>query len=158
MAPVAKSSLLTKENTISNLSETNNLNDGGNFDMALSFNRLMDSGTFYLNSTTASGLSGDLSKIVGKAVTFTGNNEVGYGAADKPLAGIVSKAEYEDNGSEKVVVTVEWKGTFENVAATGVVAGDGVTVDGSGGLQKATDGLVRGVCTAFNTSTATILM
>lgn len=126
--------------------------------MALSFNRLMDSGTFYLNGTTVTSLSGDLTKIVGKAVTFTGNNEVGYGTADKPLAGIVSKAEFEDNGSEKVVVTVEWKGTFENVAATGVVAGDGVTVDGSGGLQKATAGLIRGVCTAFDSSVATILM
>lgn len=126
--------------------------------MALSFNRLMDSGTFYLNTTTASGLSGDLSKIVGKAVTFTGNNEVGYGAADKPLAGIVSKAEYEDNGSDKVVVTVEWSGTFEGVSATGVAAGDGVTVNGTGGLQKAATGLVRAVCTAFDTSVATILM
>ena len=126
--------------------------------MALSFNRLIDSGTFYLNTTTASGLSGDLSKIVGKAVTFTGNNEVGYGAADKPLAGIVSKAEYEDNGSTKIVVTVEWSGTFEGVSATGVAAGDGVTVNGTGGLQKASAGLVRGVCIAFNTSSATILM
>lgn len=133
--------------------------NGGTKNMAeISFNRLMDSGTFYLDSTTATAVKSNIDSIIGKAVTFAGNNEVGYGAADKPLAGIVTKAEMEENGSEKVVVTVEWRGTFENIAATGLAAGDGVTVDGTGGLKKSTTGLIRGVCISFNSSTATILM
>lgn len=122
----------------------------------LSFNRLMDSGTFMLDSSTKSTIAGDLTKLLGAAVTITGNKEVGFGTADKPLEGIVTTASFAEQGSEEIVVTVEWTGTFENVKASGVVAGDGVTVDGTGGLQKATSGLVRATVVSFDETVATI--
>lgn len=124
----------------------------------LSFNRLMTDGTFVLNTTTVGKLNGDLSAVVGKAVTITGNGEVGYGTTGKPLEGIVLKAEYADQGKTEVVVTVAWQGTFEDIPATGVVAGDQVTVDGAGGLAKLEAGTGRASVIGFNTDKATIKM
>lgn len=124
----------------------------------LSFNRLMTDGTFVLDTTTVGKLKGDLSAVVGKAVTITGNGEVGYGATGNPLEGIVLKAEYADQGKTEVVVTVAWQGTFEDIPATGVVAGDQVTVDGAGGLAKLEAGTGRASVIGFNTDKATIKM
>lgn len=124
----------------------------------LSFNRLMTDGTFVLDTTTVEKLKGDLSAVVGKAVTITGNGEVGYGTTGKPLEGIVLKAEYADQGKTEVVVTVAWQGTFEDIPATGVVAGDQVTVDGAGGLAKLASGTGRASVIGFNTDKATIKM
>lgn len=124
----------------------------------LSFNRLMTDGTFVLDTTTVGKLKGDLSAVVGKAVTITGNGEVGYGETGKPLEGIVLKAEYADQGKTEVVVTVAWQGTFEDIAATGVAAGDQVTVDGKGGLAKLETGTGRATVISFNTDKATIKM
>ncbi len=124
----------------------------------LSFNRLMTDGTFVLDTTTVGKLKGDLSAVVGKAVTITGNGEVGYGTTGKPLEGIVLKAEYTDQGKTEVVVTVAWQGTFEDIPATGVVAGDQVTVDGAGGLAKLETGTGRASVIGFNTDKATIKM
>lgn len=124
----------------------------------LGFKRLMNTPTYYLDSTTTTAIDGDLNALVGKAVTMVGNREVGYGTADKPLMGFIMTAAYEDQGSDKIVVAVESRGSFEGVTATGVVAGDGVTVDGSGGLQKAATGLVRGIVTCFEDSKADIFM
>ncbi len=124
----------------------------------LSFNRLMTDGTFVLDTTTVGKLKGDLSAVVGKAVTITGNCEVGYGTTGKPLEGIVLKAEYTDQGKTEVVVTVAWQGTFEDIPATGVVAGDQVTVDGAGGLAKLETGTGRASVIGFNTDKATIKM
>lgn len=124
----------------------------------LSFNRLMDGGTFKLDDTTKSTIAGDLSKLIGAAVTIVGNKEAGYGTADKPLLGIVQTAQYTDQGSDEIVITVLWNGTFENVKASGVTAGDGVTVDGAGGLQKATSGAVKATVLSFETDKAIILM
>lgn len=104
----------------------------------LSFNRLMECGTFYLDATTSASLTTpeQMNTMVNKAVTITGNGEVGFGTTGKPVLGIVSKCEYEDNSKSKIVVTVNWDGTFEEIVATGVAAGDFVTVDGNGGLAK----------------------
>ena len=124
----------------------------------LSFNRLMTDGTFVLDTTTVGKLKGDLSAVVGKAVTITGNGEVGYGTTGKPLEGIVLKAEYADNGKTEVVVTVAWQGTFEEIDATGVVAGDQVTVNGSGGLAKLESGTGRASVINFASGKATIKM
>lgn len=124
----------------------------------LSFNRLMTDGTFVLNTTTVGKLNGDLSAVVGKAVTITGNGEVGYGTTGKPLEGIVLKAEYADQGKTEVVVTVAWQGTFEDITATGVAAGDQVTVNGSGGLAKLESGTGRASVISFSSGKATIKM
>ena len=135
-----------------------NYENGGNIMSNLGFKRIMNSGTYYLDQTTTTAIDGDLNALVGKAVALVGNEEVGYGTADKPLLGFIMTADYEDQGSEKIVVTVESRGGFEGVAATGVVAGDGVTVNGSGGVQKATAGLARGIVIAFEDSKAKIFM
>lgn len=125
----------------------------------LSFNRLMECGTFYLDATTKAKLTTDkaMDTMLNKVVTITGNGEVGFGATGKPVLGVVSKCEYEDNSKGKMVVTVNWQGTFENVPATGVAAGDFVTVDGKGGLAKSTD-TTNTLIVAAETSTATIIM
>lgn len=130
----------------------------------LSFNRLMDGGTFLLDSTTVTAIKSDVNDILNKAVTITGNGTVGYGDSGDTIVGIVSKIEKEDNSSNNYVVTVEWTGTFENIPATGVVAGDKVNVNGAGGLAKevATGSTpsvgVRGIVVSFDTDHATILL
>lgn len=124
----------------------------------LSFKRIINSGTYYIDQTTTTAINGDLNALVGKAVTITGNQEVGYGTADQPILGIVMTAAYEDQGSEKIVVTVESRGGFEGIAASGITAGAGVTVNGTGGVQTAETGLVRAVAIAFDTDKATIFM
>lgn len=125
----------------------------------LSFNRLMECGTFYLDATTSASLTTpeQMNTMVNKAVTITGNGEVGFGTTGKPVLGIVSKCEYEDNSKSKMVVTVNWDGTFEEIVATGVAAGDFVTVDGNGGLAKSTD-TTNTLIVAAETDTATIIM
>ena len=135
-----------------------NYENGGNNMSNLGFKRIMHAGTYYLDSTTTTAIDGDLNALVGKAVTLVGNEEVGYGTADKPLLGFIMTASYEDQGSDKIVVAVESRGGFEGVKASGVAAGDGVTVDGTGGVQKATAGLARGIVIAFETDTAKIFM
>ena len=77
---------------------------------------------------------------------------------DKTWLVFIMTADYVDRGSGKSVVTVESRGGFEGVAASGVVAGDGVTVNGSGGVQKASAGLARGIVIAFEDSKAKIFM
>lgn len=123
----------------------------------LSFKRLMTDGTFAVNTTQRDAWKDDLSKGVGTAVTITGDKEIGFGEADKPLLGIVTKVEFVDQGKEDMVATVAFTGTFEGIKASGVTAGDNVSVDGAGGLQKATaEG--KALVIAFDTDKATIIM
>ena len=134
----------------------------------LSFNRLMQCGTFFFDATrlltkwSATAVKDlpdeALDEIVGKAVTITDNETVGYGTAGGSLVGIVTKAEFDSNAKTKIVVTVDWTGTFEEVAtASALTAGDQVEVDGNGGLKKATASGKAIVVSAGDTS-ATILM
>lgn len=123
----------------------------------LSFKRLMTDGTFAVNSTQRDAWKDDLSKGVGTAVTITDNKEIGFGEAGKPLLGIVTKVEFADQGKEDMVATVAFTGTFEDIKATGVAAGDNVAVDGQGGLQKSeTEG--KALVIAFDTDKAIIIM
>ena len=134
----------------------------------LSFKRLMECGTFFFDetpiltkwsATAVKDLPDEaLDEIVGKAVTITDNETVGYGTAGGSLVGIVTKAEFDSNAKTKIVVTVDWTGTFEEVAtASALTAGDQVEVDGNGGLKKATASGKAIVVSAGDTS-ATILM
>lgn len=134
----------------------------------LSFNRLMEGGTFYFDetpiltkwsATAVKDLEDEaLDELVGKAVTVTSNETVGFGTAGSALVGIVTKAEFDSNAKSKIVVTVDWQGTFENVpTAADLAAGDEVEVNGNGSLQKAAAG-GRAIVVSAGDNTATILM
>lgn len=134
----------------------------------LSFNRLMEGGTFYFDetpiltkwsATAVKDLEDEaLDELVGKAVTVTSNETVGFGTAGSALVGIVTKAEFDSNAKSKIVVTVDWQGTFENVpTAAALAAGDEVEVNGNGSLQKAAAG-GRAIVVSAGDNTATILM
>lgn len=134
----------------------------------LSFKRLMECGTFFFDetpiltkwsATAVKDLEDEaLNELVGKAVTITDNETVGYGTAGGSIVGIVTKAEFDSNAKTKIVVTVDWTGTFEEVAtASALTAGDQVEVDGNGGLKKATAG-GHAIVIAAGENTATILM
>lgn len=134
----------------------------------LSFNRLMEGGTFYFDetpiltkwsATAVKDLEDEaLDELVGKAVTVTSNETVGFGTAGSALVGIVTKAEFDSNAKSKIVVTVDWQGTFENVpTAAALAAGDEVEVNGNGSLQKAAAG-GHAIVVSAGDNTATILM
>ena len=134
----------------------------------LSFKRLMECGTFFFDetpiltkwsATAVKDLEDEaLNELVGKAVTITDNETVGYGSAGSALVGIVEKAEFDSNAKAKIVVTVNWTGTFEEVpTAARLTAGDEVEVDGNGALKKAAAG-GHAIVIAAGENTATILM
>ncbi len=118
----------------------------------LGFDRLMNSGTFILDSTTVGKLKGDLDSAVNKAVALVGNYTVGYGADANAIFGIISKVEYEDNTKKVVLATVQMNGTFENIdAQTTVTAGDGLAVDGNGGVKTASTGVINATVIGYDT-------
>lgn len=114
----------------------------------MTYEGLKDSGTFRLDATTKSKIKANPNQIIGKVVTFVansandGNPVVGYGTADAIIAGVVTHIDTEETASEEFVVTVNRNSTFDNVPAdttTAPVEGQGVTCNGKGGVQKATD-------------------
>jgi hypothetical protein len=79
---------------------------------------------------TASGVAA----VEGKAVTITGNGEVGFGSDGNKLLGLVDK--YESDG----YLTVQTGGyaTFPGVSGSLPTAGDFVVVNGSGAVKAST--------------------
>lgn len=72
--------------------------------------------------------------VEGKAVTVTGNGEMGFGSAGAPLRGIIEK--YEDDG----YMTVQVEGFKEGVPGVSVTANDFLCVDGNGAVSKVASG------------------
>lgn len=75
----------------------------------------------------------------GKAITVTGNGEVGYGSAGDPLLGILSRVEADNFGSvqDEGYITVEYAS-----AAAAPEVGKPVVVNGAGLVSQATAAIV----------------
>lgn len=103
-----------------------------------SYEGLRGSGTFKVAAATKTAIAADPKQIVGKAVTLTGNYEVGYGTAGAAILGIVQTVEKESTNSDTLVVAVQWACTFENIPCVGTeTAGTYLAVDGQGGVKAA---------------------
>lgn len=97
-----------------------------------SYNGLMTSGTFKVDSTTSTTVSADPKQLCGKVVTITGNYTVGYGSTGDAILGVVEAVEKEATNSADLVVAVKWTGTFEGISCAGTeTAGVPLVVDGS---------------------------
>jgi len=74
--------------------------------------------------------------VEGKAVTVTGNGQMGYGTAGAPLKGVIQK--YEGDG----YMTVQVKGfkTAPGVSGALPAAGDFLCVNGAGAVSKVASG------------------
>lgn len=94
--------------------------------------------TFYLDTTTQDAIKATPNIISGQVVTITGNNEVGYGSSGDAALGFVVLPENYQTNSEKWVVGVQWNQAREDIACSGVTAGDYLAVDGKGGFAKST--------------------
>jgi len=83
-------------------------------------------------SVSAVALVSGAAFVEGKAVTATGNGQMGFGSAGDPLRGIIDK--YEDDHN----MTVQVKGyrTASGISASLPSANDFVCVDGAGAVSK----------------------
>lgn len=133
----------------------------------LSYEGIYTDGTFKLDAATATAIAADPEGGVGKVVTIVGNETVGFGTSGKPLFGVITKVEHEENGSEGLVATVRLSGMVEDVPISATsskhpAAGDAVAVDGTGRLAKldlsTAAAVVGGVCFAVNTSAKTAVI
>lgn len=104
-----------------------------------SINEIRNGGTYKVDTTTIEALNNKLPSIVGKVVALTGDFQVGFGSpGDMPL-GIVGQIENENTNSPDFVVSVLWHTGVDEVPYTGsVTAGDFLSCDGKGGVQKET--------------------
>lgn len=106
----------------------------------LSFNGLRNSGTFKVASATKSAIQSDPKQIIGKVVTITGNQEVGYGAADDEPFGVVEQVEYVSTNDNDYLVAVAWGQTFEDIKCAGTEnAGEFLACDGTGGVKTSVE-------------------
>lgn len=106
----------------------------------LSFNGLRNSGTFKVASATKSTIQSDPKQIIGKVVTITGNQEVGYGAADDEPFGVVEQVEYVSTNDNDYLVAVAWGQTFEDIKCAGTEnAGEFLACDGAGGVKTSVE-------------------
>lgn len=106
----------------------------------LSFNGLRNSGTFKVASATKSTIQSDPKQIIGKVVTITGNQEVGYGAADDEPFGVVEQVEYVSTNDDDYLVAVAWGQTFEDIKCAGTEnAGEFLACDGTGGVKTSVE-------------------
>lgn len=106
----------------------------------LSFNGLRNSGTFKVASATKSTIQSDPKQIIGKVVTITGNQEVGYGATDDEPFGVVEQVEYVSTNDNDYLVAVAWGQTFEDIKCAGTEnAGEFLACDGSGGVKTSVE-------------------
>lgn len=106
----------------------------------LSFNGLRNSGTFKVASATKTAIQSDPKQIIGKVVTITGNQEVGYGSADDEPFGVVEQVEYVSTNDNDYVVTVAWGQTFEDIVCAGTEnAGEFLACDGTGGVKTSVE-------------------
>lgn len=87
-------------------------------------------------SVSAVALASGAAAVEGKAVTVTGNGEMGFGTAGDPLRGIVEK--YEDDG----YMTVQVAGFKEGIPGVSVTANDFLCVNGAGAVSKVASGNV----------------
>ena len=106
----------------------------------LSFNGLRNSGTFKVASATKSTIQSDPKQIIGKVVTITGNQEVGYGSADDEPFGVVEQVEFVSTNDDDYVVTVAWGQTFEDIKCAGTEnAGEFLACNGTGGVKTSVE-------------------
>jgi hypothetical protein len=89
-------------------------------------------------SVSSVALVSGVTAVEGKAVTVTGNGQMGYGSAGDPLRGIINK--YEDDG----YMTVQYKGfrTAYGVSGSLATAGKFLCVNGSGLVSAVASGNV----------------
>lgn len=114
-----------------------------------SYEELVNGGTFLLNSTTANAIKDNPADIVGKVVTLVDNYTVGYGSSGAIPLGFVGQVENENTNSNKLVVSVLWNVSHEDVPCAGSeTAGSFAVCDGSGGLAVASG---TGAATFTNT-------
>lgn len=100
---------------------------------------LRNGGTFLVDDTTKAAISGNPAVIVGKVVTVTGNHMAGYGASGAAPLGFVEQVEKESANSNKLVVSVVWNQSRENITCAGTETfGNFAACDGNGGLVKST--------------------
>jgi hypothetical protein len=83
-------------------------------------------------SVSAVALVSGAAFVAGKAVTVTGNGQMGFGSAGDPLKGIIEK--YENDG----YMTVQYAGlkTAPGISASLPAANDFVCVNGAGSVSK----------------------
>lgn len=106
----------------------------------LSFNGLRNSGTFKVASATKTAIQSDPKQIIGKVVTITGNQEVGYGSADDEPFGVVEQVEYVSTNDDDYLVAVAWGQTFEDIKCAGTEnAGEFLACDGTGGVKTSVE-------------------
>ena len=106
----------------------------------LSFNGLRNSGTFKVASATKSAIQSDPKQIIGKVVTITGNQEVGYGSAGDEPFGVVEQVEYVSTNNDDYIVAVAWGQTFEDIKCAGTEnAGEFLACDGTGGVKTSVE-------------------
>lgn len=115
--------------------------------------------TMPLDAATITAIGTDYRSAIGKAVTLTANNTVGFGTAgaEGVFFGIIRHVEKDG------YATIQVKGYAENVPINTVnapVLNGLVSVDGTGKLQATIDVFSRGFCTSVDSSAgvATILM
>ena len=103
----------------------------------LGFEGLVDSGTFLVDSTSASTLA------AGDFVALTGAKTCGFGSAGATILGRVEVVEnYSNISTDGKVATVKRRCSFEDVALSDTTTawptsyGDLLAVDGAGKIQK----------------------
>lgn len=103
----------------------------------ISFEGLVDSGTFLVDSTSAATLA------AGDFVALTGNGTCGFGSAGGAILGRVEVVEgYDTLSTDGKVATIKRGCSFEDVAMSATTTyrptsfGDLLAVDGAGKIQK----------------------
>jgi len=111
--------------------------------------------TFNLDATTKAVADLDSSLVINKAVTITGNQEVGFGSDGDKFFGVIDV--YEDG-----YVGVQDQGYRENVpSVSGSVPTYGTTslvVDGSGNIKASGTVPTRGIIIESDTDSVTVLI
>lgn len=115
--------------------------------------------TMQLDSATMGKVKDDLSVACGKTVALTANETVGYGAEGGRIFGVIDHVEKDG------AVNVRVGGFAVGIAISATVAkqpalGDGVAVDGTGGIVKADAATVTvfGVAVSVDTAAKTAVV
>lgn len=103
-----------------------------------SYEGLVESGTFIVDSDTTLSLGKNYSNLIGKVVSITNNAVVGYGSYGDVPFGVVTQVEKDYSSANNLVATVVWGNTFENIPYTGAKNfKTHLACDGEGGLVEA---------------------
>lgn len=105
----------------------------------LSYNGIINAGTFIVDATTAAAIGTNLGGEVNKAYAISDDGKVGYGSSGDAVFGIVQVVEKESTNSTTLLASLKLTGMVEAVATTTVAAnlpviGKKVLVDGAGAL------------------------